>query len=72
MSTTAARDLVLIRIHSTAALLRAIRFTGVVEAVGADVAGLAPGDEVTGTADRVFGQYVCVPQRQIETIQEGE
>ncbi len=62
-----ATDLVLIRIRSTAGSARPIRFTGVVEAVGEAVTGIAPGDEVSGTTERVFGQYACVPQRQLET-----
>ena len=72
MSTTSHTQLVLIRIHTTAESSRPIRFTGVVEAVGEAVTGFAPGDEVQGTTERVFGPYVCVPQRQIQIIQEGE
>jgi hypothetical protein len=72
MSTASRNDLVLIRIHATAGSARPIRFTGVVEAVGEAVVGLMPGDEVRGTAGHVFGPYVCVPQRQIETIQGEE
>jgi NADPH:quinone reductase-like Zn-dependent oxidoreductase len=72
MSTTPRNDLVLIRMHVPAGSARPIRFTGVVEAIGTDVTGLVPGDEVGGTASHVFGQYVCVPQRQLETIQEEE
>ena len=65
------RDLVLIRIETTAST-RPVRFTGVVEAVGMDVTGFAPGDAVRGTAERLFGEYVCIPQRYIETIQEED
>ena len=72
MSTAPRHDLVLIRIHGSARSTRATRFTGVVEAVGGNVTGVAPGDEVSGAAERVFGQYVCIPQRQIETTQEEE
>jgi threonine dehydrogenase-like Zn-dependent dehydrogenase len=69
MSNTPRHDLVLIRIHATARNTRPVRFSGVVEAVGADVTGFAPGDTVCGTAERLSGEYVCIPQRYIETIQ---
>jgi NADPH:quinone reductase-like Zn-dependent oxidoreductase len=72
MSTQPRSDLVLIRIHTATASVRPIRFSGVVEAVGVDVTGIVPGDEVRGSADSVFGQYVCIPQRQLETIHEEE
>ena len=72
MSSTSRNDLVLVRIRTTAGTARPVRFTGVVEAVGEDVTGLTPGDEVRGTTGHVFGQYVCIPQRQLETIQEEE
>lgn len=34
-------------------------FAGVVEAVGAGVTGIGPGDEVYGEADGAFAEYVC-------------
>jgi NADPH:quinone reductase-like Zn-dependent oxidoreductase len=34
---------------------------GVLEAVGADVTGFQPGDEVFGTAKGAFAQYACAP-----------
>ena len=72
MSAQPRHDIVLIRVHGTARSGRVTRFTGVVEAVGRDVTGFAPGDEVRGTAERVSGQYVCIPQRDIKHILEED
>ncbi|TWP47790.1 NAD(P)-dependent alcohol dehydrogenase [Lentzea tibetensis] len=38
---------------------------GVVEAVGARVTGLVPGDEVYGEVDGTFAEYVCVPDNAV-------
>ncbi|MFI1395598.1 NAD(P)-dependent alcohol dehydrogenase [Streptomyces sp. NPDC020681] len=42
------------------AKIRGRDFAGVVEAVGAKVTGLRPGDEVFGEVDGTFAEYVCV------------
>ncbi|MFF3616241.1 NAD(P)-dependent alcohol dehydrogenase [Streptomyces sp. NPDC002580] len=46
-------------------------FAGVVEAVGADVSRLRPGDEVFGEADGAFAEYVCAPDDAVETKPAG-
>ncbi|MGV9249432.1 NAD(P)-dependent alcohol dehydrogenase [Streptomyces sp. NPDC003710] len=43
------------------ARIRGRDFAGRVEAVGSEVKGLAPGDEVFGEADGAFAEYVCAP-----------
>lgn len=37
-----------------------VEFVGVVEGLGEKVSEFKPGDEVHGTADDVFANYVCV------------
>ena len=37
-----------------------VEFSGVVEGHGERVTGFQPGDEVCGTAQEVFADYVCV------------
>ncbi|MGW0827678.1 NAD(P)-dependent alcohol dehydrogenase [Streptomyces sp. NPDC002845] len=44
------------------ARIRGRDFAGVVEAVGAQVTGLRPGDEVFGEVDGTFAEYVTVPE----------
>ena len=39
-----------------------VDFAGTVEAVGQDVAQVKPGDEVFGTSNGAFAEYVCVPE----------
>ncbi len=41
-------------------------FAGVVEAVGAGVEGLSPGDEVYGEVDGTFAEYACVPRDWVD------
>ena len=51
------------------AKVRGRDFAGVVDAVGADVTRLRPGDEVygeTGMADGAFAEYVCVSSNLVE------
>jgi NADPH:quinone reductase-like Zn-dependent oxidoreductase len=51
-------------------------FAGIVEQAGADVAGLAPGDEVYGYAEGAFAEYVAAPAastaRKPTTLSFGE
>jgi NADPH:quinone reductase-like Zn-dependent oxidoreductase len=51
--------------------IRGRDFAGVVEAVGADVKRLRPGDEVFGEADGAFAEYVCAPDDVVETKPAG-
>lgn len=46
-------------------------FAGVVEAVGADVSGFAPGDRVFGVAPGAFAQYAVVNPMRIAKIPDG-
>ncbi|WP_432041168.1 NAD(P)-dependent alcohol dehydrogenase [Streptomyces cadmiisoli] len=46
--------------------IRGRDFAGVVEAVGAGVDGLKPGDEVYGEADGAFAEYVCAPYGAVD------
>ncbi|MET9901484.1 NAD(P)-dependent alcohol dehydrogenase [Streptomyces sp. NPDC006446] len=46
-------------------------FAGRVEAVGADVKRLRPGDEVFGEAEGAFAEYVCAPEDVVETKPAG-
>ncbi len=47
--------------------IRGRDLAGTVEAVGADVTRLQPGDEVYGEADGAFAEYVCVPDNAVDT-----
>lgn len=42
-----------------------VDFSGVVEAVGQDVTGFEPGDEVYGMCDGAFAEYLCAPAAEI-------
>jgi NADPH:quinone reductase-like Zn-dependent oxidoreductase len=46
--------------------IRGTDFAGRVEAVGSDVQGFRPGDEVFGEADGAFAEYVCAPDGVVE------
>ncbi|MEV7618094.1 NAD(P)-dependent alcohol dehydrogenase [Streptomyces sp. NPDC089799] len=46
-------------------------FAGTVEAVGAGVTGLRPGDEVYGEADGAFAEYVCAPATAVDRKPAG-
>ncbi|MCX4988331.1 MULTISPECIES: NAD(P)-dependent alcohol dehydrogenase [unclassified Streptomyces] len=46
-------------------------FAGRVEAVGADVKRLRPGDDVFGEAEGAFAEYVCAPEDVVETKPAG-
>ncbi|MFG2297347.1 NAD(P)-dependent alcohol dehydrogenase [Streptomyces sp. NPDC048603] len=46
-------------------------FAGTVEAVGAAVTGLRPGDEVYGEADGAFAEYVCAPATAVDRKPAG-
>ncbi|MFJ6196922.1 NAD(P)-dependent alcohol dehydrogenase [Micromonospora sp. NPDC092111] len=48
--------------------VRGTDFAGVVEAVGADVTHLHPGDDVYGEAHGAFAEYVCAPARAVSTM----
>ncbi|MET0788501.1 MAG: NAD(P)-dependent alcohol dehydrogenase [Cellulomonas sp.] len=45
--------------------IRGSDFAGTVEAVGPDVVGLRPGDEVYGECDGALAEYVCAPERLV-------
>ncbi|MFE5894559.1 NAD(P)-dependent alcohol dehydrogenase [Streptomyces sp. NPDC056462] len=47
------------------ARVRGRDFAGTVEAVGAGVTGLEPGDEVYGEADGAFAEYVCARDSEV-------
>lgn len=47
------------------ARVRGRDFAGTVEAVGAGVTGVAPGDEVYGEADGAFAEYVCARDGEV-------
>jgi NADPH:quinone reductase-like Zn-dependent oxidoreductase len=46
--------------------IRGTDFAGRVEAVGSDVQGFRPGDEVFGEADGAFAEYLCAPDGVVE------
>jgi NADPH:quinone reductase-like Zn-dependent oxidoreductase len=48
------------------ARIRGTDFAGTVQAVGRDVPGLRPGDEVYGEADGAFAEYVCAPHTAVD------
>jgi NADPH:quinone reductase-like Zn-dependent oxidoreductase len=52
--------MVLIRVHSFKRSCAGVEFSGVVEGLGEQVRTFQAGDEVYGTADDVFADYVCV------------
>ncbi|MEV6999064.1 NAD(P)-dependent alcohol dehydrogenase [Streptomyces sp. NPDC093982] len=47
------------------ARVRGRDFAGTVEAVGAEVTGVEPGDEVYGEADGAFAEYVCARDSEV-------
>ncbi|WP_017236007.1 NAD(P)-dependent alcohol dehydrogenase [Streptomyces sp. SS] len=51
--------------------IRGRDFAGRVEAVGAGVTGLRPGDEVFGEAPGAFAEYVCAPEQATERKPAG-
>ncbi|WP_330307410.1 MULTISPECIES: NAD(P)-dependent alcohol dehydrogenase [unclassified Streptomyces] len=51
--------------------IRGRDFAGRVEAVGADVRRLRPGDEVFGEADGAFAEYVCAPDAAVSAKPAG-
>ena len=51
--------------------IRGRDFAGRVEAVGANVTRLAPGDEVYGEADGAFAEYVCAPGSAVDRRPAG-
>ncbi|MGW8366945.1 NAD(P)-dependent alcohol dehydrogenase [Streptomyces wedmorensis] len=51
--------------------IRGRDFAGRVEAVGAGVTGLRPGDEVFGEAPGAFAEYVCAPEEATERKPAG-
>ena len=57
--------MVLIRVSSVRRTGLQVEFSGVVEGLGEKVHAFQPGDEVHGTADDVFADYVCVDSGSI-------
>jgi NADPH:quinone reductase-like Zn-dependent oxidoreductase len=57
--------MVLIHVHSFRRCGVVVEFQGVVEGLGEKVKAFKAGDEVCGTADDVFADYVCVPSGSI-------
>jgi NADPH:quinone reductase-like Zn-dependent oxidoreductase len=51
--------------------IRGTDFAGVVEAVGAGVTGLRPGDAVFGEADAAIAEYVVAPQKFVAAMPAG-
>ena len=58
-------DLVLVQVHTVRRNRGGVEFTGVIEGMGQKVTAFQTGDEVRGTADEVFADYVCVPSSSI-------
>jgi NADPH:quinone reductase-like Zn-dependent oxidoreductase len=58
--------MVLVRVRAFRRTGRRVEFSGVVEGLGEQVAGLCVGDEVSGTADGMFADYVCVHSGSIQ------
>lgn len=57
--------MVLVHVRSFHRSRYGIAFSGVVEACEEEVVGFKPGDEVSGTADDIFADYVRVPSASI-------
>ncbi|WP_055531862.1 NAD(P)-dependent alcohol dehydrogenase [Streptomyces graminilatus] len=53
-------------VRAPRARIRGRDFAGEVTAVGPNVLGLRPGDEVFGEVDGTFAEYVCVPDAWVE------
>lgn len=51
--------------------IRGTDFAGLVEAVGRNVEGLRPGDEVFGEAEGAFADYVCAPRDAVAPKPSG-
>jgi NADPH:quinone reductase-like Zn-dependent oxidoreductase len=64
-------DLVLIFVQTHQRNRLGVEFSGVVEGVGQKVTAFKPGDLVTGTADAVFAEYVCVHSESIKHVNHG-
>jgi NADPH:quinone reductase-like Zn-dependent oxidoreductase len=46
-----------------------LEFSGIVEGLGEQVTAFKPGDEVCGSADELFADYVCVHSGSIRHAQ---
>ena len=62
--------MVLVRVSATQSNGPRIEFCGVVEGLGEKVTAFKPGDEVRGTADAVFADYVCVDSGSIRLARQ--
>jgi NADPH:quinone reductase-like Zn-dependent oxidoreductase len=63
--------MVLVRVRTFRRNGRLVEFSGVIEGLGERVGGFQVGDEVQGSADDVFADYVCVHSGSIiRTAQE--
>jgi NADPH:quinone reductase-like Zn-dependent oxidoreductase len=58
-------------IRAPKAKIRGRDFAGRVEAVGSEVKGLHPGDEVFGEADGAFAEFVCVQDSAVDLKPAG-
>jgi NADPH:quinone reductase-like Zn-dependent oxidoreductase len=63
--------MVLIRVSGVRRSSSGVEFSGFVEGLGEQVTAFKPGDEVQGTADEVFADYVCVHSGSIRHANLG-